>query len=138
MACVNVTDNRAVDAIYQLKLILVKSRDEHDPFSNWGKLLNRPVYSRDGKKIGFIRTIVSDYIVVKKGFVSLNRYFIPQNLAESIDKKGSIRLRINEFEVRSKYTHAKMRHTLTAVESIPETHIRHNPLHEISNRVSRS
>ena len=104
--------------------------DEHDPFSDWSKLLNRPVYSEDDKKIGYLRKIVADYMVVKKGFITLNKYFIPQSLAKSIDRKGKIKLEINAFEVRSKYSHAKVKNTLIAVESIPESHVEHRPLHD--------
>src|ERR671922_997097 len=55
----------------------------HDPFSDWAALLNRPVYSSDRKKIGFLRKVLTDYIVVKKGLVSLSNYIIPKSLAES-------------------------------------------------------
>jgi sporulation protein YlmC with PRC-barrel domain len=36
-------------------------RNAHDPFSDWSRLINRPVYSIDGKKIGFVRKLVADY-----------------------------------------------------------------------------
>jgi hypothetical protein len=66
----------------------------HDPFSDWSKLIHRPVYSIDGKKIGFVRKLVADYMLVKKGLVNLNKYFIPKSLAESLDKKKRIRLKL--------------------------------------------
>ena len=44
-----------------------------DPFSDWSKLIHKPVYSIDGKKIGFLRKIVADYMVVKKGLVNLDK-----------------------------------------------------------------
>ena len=81
----------------------------HDPFSDWAALLNRPVYSSDRKKIGFLRKVLTDYIVVKKGLVSLSNYIIPKSLAESVDKKG-IRLRVTAYEVRRRYSYARMKH----------------------------
>ena len=63
------------------------SNNAHDPFSDWSKLIHRPVYSIDGKKIGFVRKLVADYMLVKKGLVNLNKYFIPKSLAESLDRK---------------------------------------------------
>jgi hypothetical protein len=100
----------------------------HDPFSDWSKLIHRPVYSIDGKKIGFLRKIVADYMVVKKGLVTLNKYFIPMSLAESVGRKGRIRLKVNAYEVRTKYSYAKMKDLLIALENVPERDIKHRPL----------
>jgi hypothetical protein len=99
-----------------------------DPFSDWSKLIHRPVYSIDGKKIGFLRKIVADYMVVKKGLVTLNKYFIPMSLAESVGRKGRIRLKVNAYEVRTKYSYAKMKNLLIALENVPERDIKHRPL----------
>lgn len=102
----------------------------HDPFSDWSKLIHRPVYSIDGKKIGFVRKLVADYILVKKGLVNLNKYFIPKSLAESLDKKKRIRLKVDANEVRTKYTYAKMKDLLTALENVPEQDVKPNPLYD--------
>jgi hypothetical protein len=102
----------------------------HDPFSDWSKLIHRPVYSIDGKKIGFVRKLVADYMLVKKGLVNLNKYFIPKSLAESLDKKKRIRLKIDANEVRTKYTYAKMKDLLTALENVPEQDVKPNPLYD--------
>ena len=93
---------------------------DHDPFSDWSRLMNRPVYAADGKKVGFLRSIVADYLLVKKGFVVLNKYYIPKTLAESVDRKGRIRLRITALEVRANYTYSKMKDVLTAIGYLPE------------------
>ena len=66
------------------------------------------MYSSDRKKIGFLRKILPEYLVVKRGFVNLSNYLIPKSLAESVDKKG-IRLRITAYEIRRKYSYSKMR-----------------------------
>lgn len=92
----------------------------HDPFSDWSQLMNRPVYAVDGKKVGFLRSILADYLIVKKGFIILNKYYIPKTLAESVDKKGRIRLRITAFEVRANYTYSKMKDLLTAIGYLPD------------------
>jgi hypothetical protein len=97
---------------------------DHDPFSDWSQLINRPVYAVDGKKVGFLRSILADYLLVKKGFIVLNKYYIPKTLAESVDKKGRIRLRITEFEVRANYTYSKMKYLLTAIGYLPEQRIK--------------
>lgn len=93
---------------------------DHDPFSDWSQLMNRPVYAVDGKKVGFLRSILADYLIVKKGFIILNKYYIPKTLAESVDKKGRIQLRITAFEVRANYTYSKMKDLLTAIGYLPD------------------
>jgi len=106
------------------------SNNAHDPFSDWSKLLHRPVYSIDGKKIGFVRKLVADYMLVKKGLVNLNKYFIPKSLAESLDKKKRIRLKVDANEVRTKYSYAKMKDLLSALEDVPEQDVKPNPLYD--------
>jgi hypothetical protein len=105
-------------------------RNAHDPFSDWSRLINRPVYSIDGKKIGFVRKLVADYILVKKGLVTLNKYFIPKSLAESLDKKRRIRLKVDANEVRTKYSYVKMKDLLTALENVPEQDVKPRPLYD--------
>ena len=105
-------------------------RNAHDPFSDWSKLIHRPVYSRDGKKIGFVRKLVADYMLVKKGLVTLNKYFIPKSLAESLDRKRRIRLKVDAYEVRTKYSYANMKDLLTALETVPQQDVNPRPLYD--------
>src|ERR671911_1146273 len=102
----------------------------HDPFSDWSRLIHRPVYSIDGKKIGFVRKLVADYMLVKKGFITLNKYFIPKSLAESLDKKRRIRLKVDANEIHTKYSYAKMKDLLTALENVPEQDVKPRPLYD--------
>jgi hypothetical protein len=105
-------------------------RSAHDPFSDWSKLIHRPVYSRDGKKIGFVRKLVADYMLVKKGLITLNKYFIPKSLAESLDRKRRIRLKVDAYEVRTKYSYANMKDLLTALETVPQQDVNPRPLYD--------
>jgi hypothetical protein len=105
-------------------------RNAHDPFSDWSRLIHRPVYSIDGKKLGFVRKLVADYILVKKGLVTLNKYFIPKSLAESLDKKRRIRLKVDANEVRTKYSYAKMKDLLIALENVPQQDVKPRPLYD--------
>lgn len=89
--------------------MLAQVTSNDDPFSDWMGLINRPVYSSDREKLGFLRRVINDHLVVKRGLVSLSNYLIPKAAAESVDKRG-IRLRITAYEVRKKYTYAKMKH----------------------------
>jgi hypothetical protein len=69
-------------------------------------------------------------MLVKKGLVNLNKYFIPKSLAESLDKKKRIRLKVDANEVRTKYSYAKMKDLLTALENVPEQDVKPNPLYD--------
>ncbi|MDQ3883676.1 MAG: hypothetical protein M3243_06435 [Thermoproteota archaeon] len=100
--------------------LYILGMSDHDPFSDWSQLINRPVYAADGKKVGFLRSILADYLLVKKGFIVLNKYYIPKTLAESVDRKGRIRLRITALDVRANFTYAKMKDVLTAIGYLPD------------------
>jgi hypothetical protein len=88
-----------------------------DPFADWKRLLNKSVYSIDGRKIGFLRKVVADYMVVRKGFISLTKYFIPTSLAESVGKKG-IRVRVTAVEAKTKYSSINMKNFVNNFESL--------------------
>jgi hypothetical protein len=94
-----------------------------NPFADWTRLLNKSVYSIDGKKIGFLRKVVADYMLVKKGFVSLRKYFIPISLAESVSKKG-IRIRVTAIEAKTKYSSINMKNFVNHFESLHQEEIK--------------
>ena len=100
-----------------------------DPFSNWSDLIHKSVYSVDGKNLGFLRKIHSDYMVVGAGLISLKSYFIPKSLAESVSKKG-IRLNITAYEARSKYSYAKMRSVVTIFKFMPKYTVEHRAFYD--------
>ena len=94
-----------------------------NPFADWTRLLNKSVYSIDGKKIGFLRKVVADYMLVKKGFVSLTKYFIPTSLAESVSKKG-VRIRVTSVEAKMKYSSINMKNFVNNFESLHQEEIK--------------
>jgi hypothetical protein len=102
---------------------------EDDPFSDWSELVHKPVYSIDGIKLGFLRKILSDYMIIGRGLINLTKYFIPKSLAESVSKKG-IRLSISTYEARSQYSYSKMKNTLTSLELMPKSAVQHRPLYD--------
>src|ERR687885_1753640 len=102
---------------------------EDDPFSDWSELIHKPVYSIDGKKLGFLRKILSDYMFISRGFINLTKYFIPVSAAESVSTKG-IRLSISTYEARSQYSYSKMKNTLTSLELMPKSAVQHRPLYD--------
>ena len=105
------------------------SYNEDDPFSHWSDLIHKSVYSIDGKKLGFFRKVLSDYMFISSGFINLTKYFVPITLAESVSKRG-IRLKINAYEAKSKYSYSKMKNTLTSLELMPKSAVQHRPLYD--------
>ena len=103
--------------------------NKDDPISQWSDLKHKSVYSIEGRKLGFLRKVVSDYMFVSSGFISLTKYFIPIALAESISKKG-ITLSITSYEARSKYSYSKMKNTLTSLGIMQKTVLKHRPLYD--------
>ena len=97
--------------------------EKANPFADWPRLLNKSVYSIDGKKIGFLRKVVADYMIVKKGFVSLTKYLIPTSLAESVSKKG-IRIQVTAIEAKTKYSSINMKNLVDNFESLHEGEIK--------------
>ena len=105
------------------------SYTEDDPFSHWSDLIHKSVYSIDGKKLGFFRKVLSDYMFISSGFINLTKYFVPITLAESVSKKG-IRLKINAYEAKSKYSYSQMKNTLTSLELMSKSSVQHRPLYD--------
>jgi hypothetical protein len=100
-----------------------------DPFSNWSDLIHKPVYSNDGKNLGFLRRILSDYMVVGGGLINLKKYFIPKSLAESVSRKG-VRLTITAYEARSKYSYSKMKSVVTIFKFMPKYTVEHRVFYD--------
>lgn len=89
-----------------------------------------PVVSSDNKKIGYLRNTLADYMVIKKGLIVLNKYFVPKSFAGSINNKGQIQLKLTKHEVLSKYSFSRMKHVLTSIQNVPEQQIEHQSLHD--------
>ena len=107
---------------------MATARDD-DPFSDWSELIHKSVYSIDGKKLGFLRKIILDYMFVGGGFINLSKYLIPKSFAESVSKKG-IRLQITAYEARSKYSYAKMKYSVINLGILPKTAVSHRTIYD--------
>jgi hypothetical protein len=105
------------------------TEDNNNPFSEWSRLINQSVYSLDGRRLGLLRKISSDYMIVSGGLISLSRYFIPKSIAESVSKRG-IRLGITAYEARTQYSYARMKNFISSLELVPEEHIEHRPFYD--------
>lgn len=105
------------------------SEDNTNPFSDWSTLINKSVYSRDGRRIGLLRKISSDYMIVSGGLINLSRYFIPKLIAESVSKKGII-LRITSYEAHTHYSYARMRIFISSLKLVSEGDIENRSFYD--------
>ena len=68
----------------------------------WVDLLNESAHTSDDQDIGDIEAVNRKFIVVKRSFVNVHRYFIPADKIEGWD--GNVLwLKITEDEVKQKY-----------------------------------
>jgi hypothetical protein len=89
-----------------------------------------PVYTIDGKKIGYLRKVQSDYMVIKSGFILLKKYFIPTSLAESVSGKERIRLKISNYDAQTKFSTYKIKQFMSTFEYLPVSEISQRPLYD--------
>ena len=72
----------------------------------WLDLLNESVHTSDDIDIGDVEAVNREFIVVKRGYINVHRYFIPASKVEGWD--GHVLwLKITEEEVKQKYENDK-------------------------------
>ena len=108
---------------------MVYTEDNNNPISDWSTLINKSVYSLDGRRLGLLRKISSDYMIVSGGLINLSRYFIPKSVAKSVSKRG-IRLRITTYEARTQYSYARMKNFISSLKLVPEEYIEQRPFYD--------
>ncbi len=68
----------------------------------WVDLLNESVHTSDDQDIGDIEAVNREFVVIKRGFINVHRYYIPSHKIEGWD--GNVLwLKITEDEVKRKY-----------------------------------
>lgn len=68
----------------------------------WSDVLNESVHTSDDQDIGDIEAVSRNFVVVKRGFVNIHRYYIPISKVEGWDG-NVIWLKIKEEEVKKNY-----------------------------------
>ena len=93
--------------------------DNNDDTSFFDKfeLLHKSVYSTDEKKLGFIKKVLPDNIIIQSEFTWLRKYIVSKSSIASISKKD-IKLKITAYEVRHTYSYPKMKNILTPLKTI--------------------
>ena len=56
---------------------------------DWQSLVNKPLYSSNGKDIGIVRSVQPQFLITSFGSITQDRYLIPKTCVQSI-KDGII------------------------------------------------
>jgi sporulation protein YlmC with PRC-barrel domain len=58
-----------------------------EKIGEWQQLVNKPVYTTDGKEVGIVRTIQPEHLVIEYGPVTRDkRYLIPKSSINNFDR----------------------------------------------------
>jgi hypothetical protein len=100
--------------------LIYNNHDNDTSFSDESGLLHKPVYSTDGKKLGFVKKVFPDNIIIQSEFTWLRKYVVSKSTIASTSKKD-IKLKITAYEVRNRYSYSKMKNILVPLRIIKKT-----------------
>lgn len=100
-------------------------RDNDDDVDNTSffdkfELLHKSVYSTDEKKLGFVKKVLPDNIIIQSELTWLRKYIVSKSYIDSISKKD-IRLKITAYEVRNRYSYPKVKNIVMPLKTITKT-----------------
>ena len=100
---------------------MIYNDDDNDTsFSDESGLLHKSVYSIDGKKLGFVKKVFPDNMVIQSEFTWLRKYVVSKSSIAHISKKD-IKLKITAYEVGNRYSYNKMKNILVPLRVIKKT-----------------
>ncbi|MFL6457683.1 MAG: hypothetical protein ACJ71G_12060 [Nitrososphaeraceae archaeon] len=94
--------------------------DDDTSFLDKFELSHKSVYSSDEKKLGFVKKVFPDNIIIQSEFTWLRKYVVSKSSIASISKKD-IKLKITAYEVRHRYSYPKMKNILIPLKTITKT-----------------
>jgi len=60
---------------------------------DWQTIVNKPVFTRDGKDLGVVESIQTERIIVTFGPITSDKYAIPKSAIVDFDDLGVLRLK---------------------------------------------
>jgi hypothetical protein len=91
--------------------------DDDTSFFDKFELLHKSVYSSDEKKLGFVKKVFPDDMIIQSEFTWLRKYVVSKSSIASISKKD-IKLKITAYEVRNRYSYPKIKNILIPLTTI--------------------
>jgi hypothetical protein len=100
--------------------LIENDHDDDSSFPDESELLHKPVYASDGKKLGFVKKVFPDNIIIQSEFTWLRKYVVSKSTIASIGK-NDIELKIIAYEVRNRYSYTKMKTLLIPLRIVKKT-----------------
>jgi hypothetical protein len=96
--------------------------DDDASFFDKFEVLHKSVYSTDGKKLGFVKKVFPDNIIIQSEFTWLRKYIVSKSSIAYVSKKD-IKLKITAYEIRhhNRYSYPKMKNILMPLKIITKT-----------------
>lgn len=69
---------------------------------NWNEVIKKEARGKNDEDLGEVQEIGDTYVLVQKGLINKERFYIPQDEVESYDG-DVLRFKLSEDEIRSKY-----------------------------------
>ena len=70
---------------------------------NWDDVIKKEARGINNEVLGEVQEVGDTYVLVQKGFINKEKFYVPQNEVESYD--GNIlRFKLSEEEIKSKYS----------------------------------
>jgi hypothetical protein len=94
----------------------------NDDDASFFDLLHKSVYSKDGKKLGFVKKVFSDNMIIQSEFTWLRKYIVSKSSIAYVSKK-EITLKTTAYEIRhhNRYSYPKMKNILMPLKIITKT-----------------
>jgi hypothetical protein len=70
--------------------------------TDWQQLVNKPVYTTDGKDVGIVRTVELENLIVDSGPITPDKYLVPKSSIISFER-GIVTLDKDAKFVEEKY-----------------------------------
>jgi hypothetical protein len=100
--------------------LIENDHDDDSSFSDESELLHKSVYSSDGKKLGFVKKVLPDNIIIQSEFTWLRKYVVSKSTIVSIGIKG-VKLKMTAYDVRNRYSYTKMKTLLIPLRIVKKT-----------------
>ena len=69
---------------------------------NWNEVIKKEARGKNDEDLGEVQKVGDTYVLVQKGLINKEKFYIPQNEVESYDG-DVLRFKLSEDEIRSKY-----------------------------------
>jgi len=69
---------------------------------DWDDVIKKEARGSGDEDLGEVQEVGPNYVLVKKGFLNKEKFYIPKDQVESYDG-DTLRFRISETEMKSKY-----------------------------------